>query len=147
MWMLPSLIKSPQLSERVLRECGWQSECVHSLPLQTLRSADTDKSAISTLTSKQRKGERNRGVVLCRREWAQTECLCATGFGIHWTIQNDRTVAFIQSKLQYIYFAVSLPCSRGRMVIACVGFEPKTFRFSLEDKKIIGQNKYIDVFF
>lgn len=91
-WVLPSLIKSLQLSERVLCECGWQSECVHSLPLQTLRSADTDKSAISSmLPSRQRKGERNRGVVLSRREWAQTEHLCATGFGLYWTIQDGRT--------------------------------------------------------
>lgn len=89
MWVLPSLIKSLQLSERVLRKCGWQSECVHSLPLQTLRSADTDKSAISsTLPSRQRKRERNRGVVLSRREWVQTEGLCVTGFR---TIQGGRT--------------------------------------------------------
>ncbi len=33
------------------------------------------------------------------------------------------------------------------MVMACVGFEPKTFRFSLEDKKMIGQSKYIEFFF
>lgn len=60
------------LPMKISVECGWQSERVHSLPLKTLRSADTDKSAISsTLPSRQR--ERNRGVVLSGREWAQTE--------------------------------------------------------------------------
>lgn len=129
--VLPSLIKSLQLSERVLCKSGWQSECVHSLPLQTLRSADTDKSAISSmLPSRQRKGERNRGVVLSRREWA--EHLCATGLGlsIYTGWQNKALDALI---LPVHLFCCESTLLKGRTVMAhgssCVRSELKPFCF------------------